>query len=151
MKMNKVIIIILLSLSFIVMIPVITPFAGEKSNYDIKKACEYITENAAPRSKTWCAWHVMRAMHAGGCPIYLLPAHCYSWLLPQFGFNEIDSDKFIPQKGDIAVFPAVKGHFWGHIQMWNGKQWVSDFKQKSFYAAKGYIGCKYRLFRRKGT
>ncbi len=39
--------------------------------------------------------------------------------------------KYLPDKGDIAVFqPPDKEHEHGHIQMYNGKIWVSDFKQE---------------------
>ena len=35
-----------------------------------------------------------------------------------------------PQVGDICVLNAVGRHIDGHIAIWNGTQWVSDFKQK---------------------
>ena len=31
-----------------------------------------------------------------------------------------------------------KFHYSGHIQMWNGSQWVSDFKQNALYAGSDY-------------
>ena len=37
------------------------------------------------------------------------------------------SDKCI---GDITVFDKCDGHKHGHIDMWCGRQWVSDFKQE---------------------
>ena len=79
----------------------------------------------------------MKALHAGGSPAYILPAYAYSWLLPQLGFDEVAAEGYSPQTGDIVVFPKVDGHIWGHIQMWNGQQWISDFMQKGFYAAVG--------------
>lgn len=43
------------------------------------------------------------------------------------------------QGNENGVYVAVSGgnssHKWGHVQMYNGSQWVSDFKQ-------GYIGIK---------
>ena len=51
--------------------------------FDKEKATAYATKNAEKKSRTWCAWYVMRALQEGGCPIYLLPAYGYSWLLPR--------------------------------------------------------------------
>ncbi len=133
----------------VVTVPVITPLVGRYCCYDAETAAKYITKNAEPRSRNCCAWYVMRAMNAGGSPVYILPAYGYSWLLPWFGFDEVDGCSYAPKVGDIVVFPAVEGHIWGHIQMWNGRQWVSDFKQKNFYAARSYVGSKYKIFRYK--
>ena len=115
--------------------------------FDKEKAVAYVTEHAEAKSKTWCAWYVMRAMQEGGCPIYLLPAYGYSWLLPRMGFIELGRENYVPQKGDLIVFPAVGKHIWGHIQMWNGEQWVSDFKQRNMIPAKDYHKTKWQIFR----
>lgn len=144
----KILKIIFAFLACVALIPLVTPLIGSHCDYDVQTVVNYLTLNAESRSKNCCAWYVMRAMHKGGCPIYILPAYGYSWLLPQFGFVEVDNNLYKPKEGDVAVFPAVKGHVWGHIQMWNGKQWVSDFKQKGFYAAGGYVNSKYKIFRR---
>lgn len=118
--------------------------------YDKDKTVEYLTEKAETKSRTWCAWYVMRALNAGGCPAYLLPAYGYSWLLPQMDFVEVSKKKdYTPQKGDIIVFPAVGKHIWGHIQMWNGKQWVSDFKQINMIPAKAYQKTDWKIYRHK--
>lgn len=119
-------------------------------SYNIDKAVSFVEENALSRSHTCCAWFVMRAMNKGGCPIGILPAFGYSQVLPYYGFKEISKDAEF-RKGDIVVFPAVKGHIYGHIAMYTGRQWVSDFKQKSFYPAKGYYGSNYKVFRFKNT
>ena len=42
------------------------------------------------------------------------------------------------KKGDIAAFASVTGHKYGHIAMYNGTQWVSDFRQNSFWVATAY-------------
>ena len=43
------------------------------------------------------------------------------------GHNGSDyADKHV---GDITVFDVCSGHEYGHIDMWCGRQWVSDFKQ----------------------
>ena len=55
-----------------------------------------------------------------------------------------------PQKGDVVVFQAIKGHRHGHVAMFDGKQWISDFKQDSIYAATDYqkVDAPYVIYRR---
>jgi len=120
-------------------------FAPHRYNPD--KAVAHLTENALSRSHTCCAWFVMRAMQAGGCPMILAPAHSYSTILPYYGFKEVKTTTY--KKGDIVVFPAVKGHKWGHIAMWNGEQWVSDFKQKGIIVSSAYKNADYKVWRYK--
>jgi len=46
-----------------------------------------------------------------------------------------------PTEGDICVTKAFRGdnnHPHGHISMYNGSQWVSDFKQKDIWAGGDY-------------
>ena len=75
---------------------------AENANYtfDKEKAPTYVTKHAEVKSRTWCAWYVMRALQEGGCPIYLLPAYGYSWLLPRMGFVEVSKENYVPQKGE---------------------------------------------------
>lgn len=42
-------------------------FYAENANYtlDKEKAADYITKNAEVKSRTWCAWYVMRALQEG--------------------------------------------------------------------------------------
>jgi type VI secretion system secreted protein VgrG len=48
----------------------------------------------------------------------------------------------MPIKGDIIVIEAFQGdkkyHKHGHIAMYNGTQWVSDFKQRDMWAGPDY-------------
>lgn len=106
--------------------------------YKNDRAADFITVHAEPKSKCSCAGYVMRAMWHGGCPIGLLPAYGYSRILPQMGFREMKAENYIPQKGDISVLPQNDRHVFGHIAVWNGNQWVSDFKQKDLYPSQRY-------------
>ncbi len=51
------------------------------------------------------------------------------------------------EKGDIVVFNKTGNRKWGHIAMWTGSQWVSDFKQKSIIVHSDYTGKAYHVFR----
>jgi len=38
----------------------------------------------------------------------------------------------------MEAFTGVKSHPHGHIQMYNGTQWISDFRQNSFWPGSDY-------------
>lgn len=73
------------------------------------------------------------------CPTFFFPSSAcdYKDFLTGLGFEIIDKPKKL-EVGDIVVFGAVKGHPHGHIAIWNGHQWVSDFKQRSLIVNKAY-------------
>lgn len=120
--------------------------------FDHKKASAYMSEHTEPGSIHCCAWYTMRGLHAGVCPAIILPAQWYCYFMPLVGWKEISSDGYVPQKGDIVVFerPTWRSwkrisSWWGHIAMYDGHQWVSDFKQKSMNPYKKYV--PYKLYR----
>lgn len=141
MRKELIIIILILFISF-------CSFC-QNDTYNIDKACETITHNALNSSKHCCALFVTVAMNSGGCPIGLFPAWYYSNILPYFNFKEIPLNNYIPKKGDIIVIENSKEHFWGHIAMYNGQQWISDFKQKNMNPYKKSY--KYKIFRYNST
>lgn len=52
--------------------------------------------------------------------------------MKNMGFSLLDDSAMQdPKRGDVAVFGKVGNHNSGHIQMYDGKQWVSDFKQNT--------------------
>lgn len=115
----------------------------DKGEMDIDTAVYCLNGNAKPKSPApgegECAKYVREAIEAGGVkfkappppvPVYAKDYHPY---LGDY-FEDITPtklDKYSPKKGDIAVFqsPDLINHPHGHIQMYNGKEWVSDFKQ----------------------
>ena len=116
--------------------------------YNNDKVADYITKNAAPNSRTMCAGYVIKAMWHGGCPIGLIPAYAYNKTLPQMGFEEISVKGYKPKKGDISVVPSNSSHPFGHIAVYNGQQWVSDFKQNHILPSKAYrANGNYQIFR----
>ena len=114
--------------------------------YNNDKVAYYITKNKVQKSRTMCAGYVIIAMWHGGCPIGLVPAYAYNKILPQMGFEEISTKNYKPQCGDISVVaPPNRAHPFGHIAVYNGKQWVADFPHNNPnpYDKNG----KYQLFR----
>ena len=115
-----------------------------------KKAAEYVTKNAENKSVGLCAKYVRKAIVAGGIPLYQGGnAWSYKYLLPILGFKETEdvNDKKV---GDIVVFQPIGKRYFGHIAMWNGRQWISDFKQRSIIVHSDYSkdDCEYTIFRK---
>ncbi|WP_239785853.1 hypothetical protein [Tenacibaculum finnmarkense] len=121
-----------------------------KEGYDIEKAVNYIIANVEPKSIGYCAKYVRLAIVAGGINTDDRPAGTnakdYDTYLVKKGFIIIDSSNYSPIKGDIAVFEAFQGekkyHKWGHIEMFTGDKWVSDFIQNDFWAGSDYRKAK---------
>lgn len=112
-------------------------------------AAEYATEHAEKKSVGLCARYVRKAIIAGGIPLYWGGnAYHYKYVLPVLGFDKVDSNEK-RKVGDIVVFQPIGGRRFGHISMWNGKQWVSDFKQRNFIVHSDYWkeGCEYAIYR----
>ena len=116
-------------------------------SFNVGECVRHAEQHALPKSHTCCAWFVMRALQAGGCPIPIAPAYAYRKIMPMYGFKKVKGNLLY---GDIVVFPAVKGHPWGHVVIWNGKQWISDFKQNSIFPALAYRQADYIVFRHEG-
>ena len=123
-------------------------------SFDIDKATKHLTENGQEKSTHCCAWYTMRALQAGGCPAIILPAQWYRYFMPLVQFEEVPQKGYVPQKGDVVVFerPAWRSwkrvsQWWGHIAMYNGGQWISDFKQKNMSLYNKPV--PYRIYRHK--
>lgn len=96
------------------------------------------TNIAGSKSKGSCAKYVRTYIEAGGLKTVGHPvsAYLYGGFLPKIGFSKIASVKGKQNQamwttgnakpGDIAV---MKHGQHGHICMWTGNCWVSDFRQ----------------------
>lgn len=123
--------------------------------YDVYRATTYLSEHAKPKSRHECARYVRLAIQAGGCPTYIHPASAkeYDNFLPKLGFQSIPLADYKPAKGDIIVIKPPQnqsGHEHGHIAMYNGQKWISDFTQRDMFGGAIYRkkGTEYYLFRR---
>ncbi|WP_431216258.1 hypothetical protein ACQ86N_17455 [Puia sp. P3] len=71
-----------------------------------------------------------------------MPAADYGPYLKRWGFQVLTKDvtasDYTPTNGDVVVFEGFEGHENGHIAMYNGTQWVSDFKQNYFTPGEAY-------------
>lgn len=112
---------------------------------DIKKFVKHLRENALPPfGRGRCARHVRLALEAGGANTvgHLVDAKTYGPILIKNGFRIIPagaSANWTPMTGDVAVIePTKKGNSAGHIQSWDGGNWISDFVQREFWPGRAY-------------
>lgn len=121
-------------------------------DWNPEQAAKYATENAEPKSVGLCALYVRKAINAGGIPLYKCgSAWHYKYVLPILNFAEKEVCDEL-KVGDIVVFQPIGGRKYGHIAIWNGKQWVSDFKQRNLIVHSDYTkeGAEYHIYRREG-
>lgn len=115
--------------------------------YNSEKAVNYATLSAEKHSRCMCAWYVMKALHRGGCfPCGIYPAYGYVDILPKLNAKEVTSDF---KRGDICVLSQNSKSQFGHIAIYNGKKWVSDFTH-DFYPSNTYKKeSSYKIYRIK--
>ena len=128
-------------------------------NWNIKDSLRWLVRNSYAASQHICAKHVRMAIEAGGISTAGRPGWAiqYTKYLPTIGFEYIAMikgdaaytnymNKVAP--GDIAVMANPKGGP-GHICMYSGSQWISDFRQRRAWVYGGSSGLLY-IFRFKG-
>ena len=96
-------------------------------------AADYATKNAKEKSVGLCAKYVANALINKGNFTFDRQPSAYMYhtkgILTGLGFQEIQGGN--PMKGDIYVQEGTKTHPDGHIAIYNGSNWISDFKQKT--------------------
>lgn len=108
------------------------PNPSASTPFKIEDAVKRLNAHAHASSQGQCAKYVRLAIEAGGVtipaprPTY---AKDYGPKLAALGFSKLDAAGYVPQKGDIVVLQPPSGQTAGHIQMYNGETWVSDFVQ----------------------
>ena len=119
----------------------------EKYDDDLK---QWTKDGKSPNtSSRHCAKHVRMAIEeGGGISLAGNPEHAYQYLafLPKKGFKLIHSGRkrdlqhpdVYPwpddlKQGDVVVFNKTDDHKSGHIAMYDGQQWYSDFAQGTWH------------------
>ena len=108
------------------------------NSQNISKAIEYLEANIYPSSHNECGIFVGNALNAGGFNIRKDKRYAYLFyydnLLVNAGFTIIGNETKPPNEylpGDIMVNLNTSEHVYGHVCMYNGSKWLSDFAQNS--------------------
>lgn len=108
------------------------------STHRAYKAALYATKHALKNSSGYCARYVANALQAAGYKFVRQNSafqYATRGILAGAGFKQVGNNGQY-QVGDVMVYGAHGigsrgGAIHGHIQIWNGKNWVSDFIQRS--------------------
>ena len=100
---------------------------------DMEAAVRHLVTHAQDQSTGKCAKYVANALEAGGFR-FQRQGYAYQYhtngILRGMGYREIGKQGSY-NKGDITVTEANSAHTAGHIAMWSGDRWISDFRQNS--------------------
>jgi hypothetical protein len=125
--------------------------------FDIDQATQYLDAHAGKKTKERCAAYTANAISnpaGGGLPLATTKyAKNFGPLLEHAGFQPVTDGTV--QKGDVAVVqPYPGGNQAGHMDMYDGSHWVSDFHQTGDtpYPGPGYRRNQpdYTIYRYKG-
>ena len=99
----------------------------------IDAAVKYLKSHAKPHSVHLYVGCVAAALHAGGFKFKNQDApyqYRTNGILKSIGYREIPKPSSF-KKGDITITENNSAHKYGHMAMYTGKQWISDFKLRS--------------------
>jgi hypothetical protein len=121
-------------------VPATPPAAcGSVTHLNCSAAVSWLTSNVTTtQDQGICLTDIQRALSAGGVTLQCgaPPGHsgyagyCNS-SLQALGFTALGATDPSPLPGDIIVIQHSTGTMIGHIAMWTGSAWVSDFVQSS--------------------
>ncbi len=122
---------------------------------DIQVTLNHLRSHAKPKSQNECAKYVRRALNAGGFTVVntehakdygaklaasgFRPVSIWDGILPsrlnQYGYLQ----DYVVTAGDVAVIqPYDGGNPSGHMTMYDGQHWLSDFRQRGIWPGPGY-------------
>lgn len=115
---------------------------------DINKFTDFLQGISSYSSSQKCAKSIRLALESAGARFQSHPVAAADWgnTLMKIGYRQINPKFDAPKEGDIYIIDRTGKHVYGHIAGFTGKQWVSDFKQKSYdvYNEKGLTYKYYR-------
>ena len=123
---------------------------------DVDRAVAHLDANAGDETQHRCGRFTREAIEAGGVTLERHTyARDYGSSLEGVGFNRVADQSslgdYAPQRGDVIVFQPPAGRTEGHMQMYNGAQWVSDFRQPGanggFYPGRSYRDVPFVVYR----
>lgn len=126
--------------------------SSSNGSWNISAAVTALVNNSYAESHHVCAKHIRMAMEAGGMSTADRPSCAWKYHTEGFlikkGFTLLGSiygkkeqrewTLKNAQPGDIVVMNHGE---YGHICMWSGKQWISDFRQNNMWVYGGDGRC----------
>ena len=116
--------------------------------WNLDKAVEHLRKHAQPKSTGNCAHYTREAIEAGGVVLVRHgSAKDYGISLLHAGFREAITNQYV--KGDVVIIQGFQGHPHGHMAMYDGSKWISDFVQSGLYPGPAYREKKpsYKIYR----
>ena len=100
---------------------------------DIPAMSTWLNDNAYSSSRGQCAKYVRLGLEAAGANTsgHPVAAADYANTVQRNGYVPITAGSYVPREGDITVISRTDQHAYGHIVVYDGRQWISDFKQKN--------------------
>ena len=135
-----------LDLPYIPAPPLSIPAAAKPGTFNVNAAVSMASQISTTRSSGKCAKIVRTFIEAGGISTAGRPiaAKDYVSFLPKIGFGyvtslgdretQLDWTKSQARRGDVAVMDHGQ---YGHICMYTGSRWVSDFVQNNMWVYPG--------------
>jgi len=124
------------------------------SGLNTTQFANWMDSHALSRSTGYCARYCRQGMEAGGLNTkgHPVDAKDYGSFLVRRGAQVVPNAGYLgnQQTGDVVVIQPAPGHSSsGHIEMWDGTGWVSDFKQNRFSPYNGIqpSALNYRVYR----
>lgn len=118
-------------------------------SWNVKDAVSYLRLHALASSSGNCAKFVRSAIKHGGVVLLATNyAKDYGSKLTMAGFSLTHSP--IREPGDVVVIQPIAGNSAGHMAMFDGEIWISDYRQyHGFYPSQSYRHLKppYKIYR----
>lgn len=113
---------------------------------DLQKFTKHLYDAADKKGfgRRLCGRYVREALQAGGANFHgANPRYGKDFgpALEMLGFHQVtvdNPDGFAFVSGDVMVMEPHTGSKEGHVAAYNGKQWISDFVQRDFWAGPSY-------------
>jgi hypothetical protein len=102
--------------------------------WDKSRAITHLRSHARPHSLGRCAQYVREAVEAGGVTLQRHEdAKDYGGSLIRVGFIKVVQTRadstYLQRAGDVAIIQPISKSPYGHMTMFDGTYWISDFKQ----------------------
>jgi len=108
--------------------------------WNAQAAIAYLRQHAAARSLGRCAEYTRKAIESGGVKLlHHRSAKDYGSSLCVAGFRAVTPAPIHLRAGDVAIIQPIPHHPHGHMCMYDGAVWISDFRQlHGFYPGPSY-------------